>query len=404
MKRLLLILLLWPSLILAADYAPRHVLVRPQKGIVAADVAAQAVHHFSTGWELWTLAEGHSVEQMVAELNSIGVEAEPDYYQYADDVPNDQYLGNQWAWAKIGAFAAWDQSKGNGVLVGIVDTGITYMHPDLIGNIFTDTDGSHGYDFYDDDNDPADENGHGTHTAGTVAAVTGNVFGVAGTAPRARLMALRFLGPCGAGITSDAIRAIDYGVAHGVKVFNNSWGGGAFSQALQDSVTAAAVNSVFVVSGGNSGMQLNLPCTSTLACYAHVLAVAASDQNDLRASFSNYGTAIPLAAPGVLIYSTFDCVGKLCGNPPTGFAYLSGTSMASPHVAGAAALVWFLHPEWTADQIHDSLIATGDPLPWIGSRLNLSRAVGIASPTPTPTPTPAPAHPCVGKSKKWCTG
>jgi subtilisin len=221
---------------------------------------------------------------------------------------------------------------GTGVKVAVIDTGIDYTHPDLAANY------AGGYDFVNDDADPMDDHGHGTHVAGTVAAVYNGV-GVVGVAPDARLYALKVLDDTGSGWWSDVIAALQWAVEHGIHVTNNSYAGDTATDpstpqptALQDAFDSAeAAGVLHAAAAGNDGKangtgdNVRYP-----ALFDSVIAVAATDQNDSRASFSSTGPAVELSAPGVSIYST-----TLGG----GYGFMSGTSMASPHVAGAAALV-----------------------------------------------------------------
>ena len=241
---------------------------------------------------------------------------------------------------------AWEKGEGEEIVVADIDSGIDLTHPDLVANLWRnpgenaqnpgrDHDGNgfpndvHGYDFYADRGNPVDENGHGTHTAGTLGA-TRNGGGVVGVAPKVKVMAIRFLGPEGQGTTEGAIRSIRYAVRMGARVISASWGGAGFSsllaQAVQDAVDAGVV---FVAAAGNEGRDIDrVPVYP--ASLPGVIAVGASNSIDQYAGFSNFGVAsVWVAAPGDRIYST-----HLEGR----YASLSGTSMATPQVAGAVAL------------------------------------------------------------------
>jgi len=299
------------------------------------------------------------------------------------------------------------------VYVGVIDQGIDISHPDLAPNIWTnpfeipgngiDDDGNgyaddlHGWDFYFKDNSvfdgsPAtpDVDEHGTHVAGTIGAVGGNTLGVAGVNWQVTLISGKFLGPS-SGSTSDAIEAIDYFTdlkrRHGLNIvaLNNSWGGGAYSVALQAAIARAAqVNILFIAAAGNSARNNDIapfyPAnydTRGGAGYDSVISVAALSSAGSLASFSHYGaTTVDLAAPGVSILST----------APSGqFRYLSGTSMATPHVTGAAALYASTHPRATAADIRAAVLDSTTATPALagkcvtGGRLDLSAVV-----TPTP--------------------
>ena len=262
--------------------------------------------------------------------------AEPNYIVYADIAPpDDTHFNRLWGLhntaqnvngtngtndADIDALEAWDVTTGSSdVVVAVIDSGVDVNHPDLAANIWTnpgeiagngiDDDGNgkiddvNGWDFYIDDNDPRDANGHGTHVAGTIAAVGDNAAGVSGVSWSAKIMVLRFLDAWGSGTSSNAIAAIEYATAMGADVINNSWGGGGFNTALKTAIEASDV--VVVCAAGNNGRNNDsIPYYPSSYDSANLIAVAASDQNDTRASFSNYGAiSVDVAAPGTNIYS-----------------------------------------------------------------------------------------------------
>jgi len=237
----------------------------------------------------------------------------------------DAELDNSWGVKRIGAGTVHaTQNKGTGIRVAILDTGIDYDHSDLEGNY------KGGYDYVNDDAYPMDDNGHGTHCAGIVAAKD-NGEGVVGVAPEADLYAVKVLNSGGSGYESDVIAGIQWSVSQGIDVISMSFGGSGHSQSLQDACDEAYYRSdiVIVAAAGNNGNppgkgdNVDYP-----ARYDSVIAVAATDSNDNRARWSSTGPAVELAAPGVSIYSTV----------PGGYGTKSGTSMACPHVAGTAAL------------------------------------------------------------------
>lgn len=299
--------------------------------------------------------------------------AVPNWIVHAEAIPNDPNFGNLWGMnnsgtpnADIGMPEVWDfYTDGSGKVVAVIDTGIDRTHPDLAANIWQNPgeipdngidddnngfiDDDYGWDFYNNDNDPDDDNNHGTHVSGTIGAIGNNGIGVAGVSWNAKLMAVKFLNSFGSGFTSDAIAGIDYAVANGAEILNNSWGGGGFSQALKNSIDNADSNGViFVAAAGNSGVNIDsfsfYPASYTSE---NLISVASTTSSDSLSSFSNYGlTGVDLGAPGSSIQSTI---------PGNSYAYFSGTSMATPHVVGALALVWGNFPQFNHRQMIDFL-------------------------------------------------
>ena len=370
--------------------------------------AAQRKHFDGIGVHAWQLGEGVSVEQAVAILNGpawrgVVAYAEPNYTLSAADFPDqpsDPLRGNLYGLHNIGqtggtfdadvdAPEAWAAgfTGSSSVVVGIIDTGVDYNHPDLAANIWTNpgeipgngidddangyVDDVHGYDFVGaGDSDPMDDNGHGSHVAGTIGARGDNGIGVVGVNWDVKLMAIKFLGANGSGTTDDAIEAVNYAARMGVRVTSNSWSGGAFSQALYDAINASGALTV-AAAGNSANSTPRYPAAFDLA---NVISVAATDHNDALASFSNYDAGwVDLAAPGVSVLSTY--AGNTCRS-------LSGTSMATPHVSGAAALVLAADPSLGTAAIKATLMNSVDPVASLagktvtGGRLNVARAVG----------------------------
>ena len=270
---------------------------------------------------------------------------EPDLEVHAVDHPNgDAELQNTWGVAHIksGLIHAAG-NRGAGVKVAVIDTGVDYTHPDL------DAYYAGGYDFVNNDNVPMDDNGHGTHVSGTVAAEDNN-NGVVGVAPKATLYALKVLDDEARGSWSDVVAAVQGAVDHGVQVTNNSYGSsrkpGNTVKAAFDNANAAGI--LQVAAAGNTGGKCIYP-----ARWDSLIATAATDSNDNRASFSSTCTEVELAAPGVSVKSTM---------PGGGYGTKNGTSMASPHVAGAAALVLWANPGWSNDQVRTQLQVTAQDL------------------------------------------
>ena len=308
--------------------------------------------------------------------------------------------------ADINAPEAWQMSTGSrDLIVGVIDTGIDYTHPDLAANMWVNpgeiagngidddangfVDDVHGYDFANDDGDPFDDNGHGTHCAGTIGGVGDNGVGVVGVNWEVSLMGLKFLDANGSGSTSDAIQAVNYATmmrnqyGQNVRVTNNSWGGGGSSSAMRQAIESGAeADIVFIAAAGNDGMNIdNNPQYPASYTSEAVISVAATDRNDALANFSNYGaTSVDLAAPGVGIVSTV---------PGNSYASFSGTSMATPHVAGAAALALAVDPTLTVSQLRSGLLGTVDAVGDLagkmvtGGRLNVGRLVESLASDPT---------------------
>jgi subtilisin family serine protease len=346
---------------------------------------------------------------------------QPNYIYHANIIPNDKYFPNLWAMqntsqpvngkaggtsgADIEATLAWDLAWYNNtigtkdVVVGVVDTGVDYNHPDLAANIWSNpggiglgSAGTHGYNAIRGTYDPMDDNGHGTHVSGTIGAAGGNSIGVVGVNWTTSIMGLKFLDSKGNGTTANAIKAIDFAVKAkskgvNVRVLNASWGGGSYDASLLAEIQMANDNGIlFVAAAGNNGTD-NDTSPSYPANYSvqNVIAVAATDNNDSLASFSNYGaTTVELGAPGVDIASTW---------PRNQYAYESGTSMATPHVTGAAALILAYQKDHyqrdlTLAQLKDAILNNVDKIPslnvktFTGGRLNVYKAVANSTPMP----------------------
>lgn len=327
----------------------------------------------------------------------------------------DPLFSKQWGMNDIGIKRGWKSARGQDMVVAVIDTGVDYTHEDLLPNLWRnpgeipgngkDDDGNGyiddviGWDFVSNDNKPFDlamdpiqiiiqggNPGHGTHCAGNVAARGDNGKGVAGVAPDAKIMALRFLSEKGEGDTAGAIKAINYAVKMGAKVLSNSWGSEGddpsdpqSNQALHDAITAAQDAGVlFIAAAGNghNGVGYDNDTDSRPGVPAsydndNIIAVAAIDANNQLGSFSNWGArSVDIGAPGVAIFSTTvgsnysDTVIDMFGIKAT----WDGTSMATPHVAGAAALYWSKHPNATWREVKDAIMGSVKPIPALSGK------------------------------------
>jgi thermitase len=281
---------------------------------------------------------------------------EPNMKFQAQLVPNDPYWSLQWGPQKIEADWAWNTTMGDSsVLVAIIDTGIDYSHPDLAGNYVP-----LGYDWVNMDNDPIDDFGHGTHCAGIVAASINNGVGIAGVA-HVSIMAEKGLDAYGSGYEDELAQAIIHAVDQGADILSNSWGSSGDSMLIHEAVQYAYNHSVLVIAAaGNSGSNIKM----YPAAYDEVVAVTATDSSDNPAYFTNYGDWVEVAAPGVDIYSTMPTYHVTMNDQgySMNYTYMSGTSMACPHAAGVAALIWSQFPNATRDWVRAQLRFTADDL------------------------------------------
>jgi subtilisin family serine protease len=258
------------------------------------------------------------------------------------------------------------------VVVAVIDTGIDHLHPDLADNIFTNAgeiagnnidddkngfiDDVHGYNFEARNANARDDHDHGSHCAGTIGGVGNNGVGVTGVAWNVTLMPLKFLSASGSGSLQGAVESINYARMMKVNVMSNSWGGGGFSQTLKDAIEATKeAGIVFVAAAGNDSSNNDAsPAYPASYDISNIISVAATDNRDNIARFSNYGSAkVHVAAPGVKIHST---------TKNGGYNSFSGTSMATPHVSGIVALMLSAHPEWNYEEIKNRLIQTSEPV------------------------------------------
>jgi subtilisin family serine protease len=383
-------------------------------------IRAESIQHFAEsnrlkvmetlgdlGWQRVKIPTGMTVEKALRKLrlDETVVEIQPNFYYHLLATPNDpEFTNGMYGMTKISAPQAWDITTGGStVVVADIDTGMRYTHEDLAANAWInsgeiagnglDDDGNgfvddvFGYDFRFNDPDPADENGHGTHTAGTIGAVGNNAIGVVGVNWNVKIMAIKIYSPAGTDTTSAMlVNAYNYvrmmknrGV--NIRVTNNSYGdcpeACGYDQATKDAIDAmgdADILNVFAAGNANRNNDITpfYPATYTSPS---IISVAASDANDNRAGFSSWGaTTVDLAAPGVTIMSTWH-------TDALKYRLLSGTSMATPHVAGAAALLSSLNPSLSALSLKATLLNNVDALPqWsglvkTGGRLNVFKAL-----------------------------
>lgn len=343
--------------------------------------------------------------------------AEPNYIAHALYVPNDTYYDFQWhfdndTYGGIGMEEAWDVTKGAGAVIAVVDTGVAYetytenhrnrfyQAPDLAGTSFVA-----GYDFVNNDSHPNDDEGHGTHVAGTIAQSTGNGLGVAGIAPDASIMPVKVLNAQGSGSYADIADGIVWATDHGADVINLSLGGPSGSNTLRNALQYAYDHGVTVVAAaGNDGHN----GVSYPAAYdEYVIAVGATRFDETRATYSNYGSSLDIMAPGgdTSVDQNGDgyvdgVLQQTFGNRTDDFGYYfyQGTSMASPHVAGVAALVIANGTATTPDDVRSALEDTadtvGDATHYGHGLVNAYAALqwngGAPDPDPDPTPNAAP--------------
>ncbi|MFH0966189.1 MAG: S8 family peptidase [Methanobacteriota archaeon] len=326
--------------------------------------------------------------------------------------------------ADISAEEAWKYSTGSSeIVVAVLDSGVDYTHPDLAENIWTnpgeipdngiDDDGNgfiddvHGWNFQGNNNSVMDDNGHGTHCAGIIGAIGDNHIGVTGVNWKVRIMPLKFMDNSGNGYISDAVSAILYANRMGADVISCSWSGTQYSNALEDAISASP--SIVVCAAGNGGSDDDsTPIYPATNDCPNIITVAATDASDNLASFSNYGVkSVDIAAPGVEIASTY---------PGNQYAYMSGTSMATPYVSGVAALLKSINPTLTNIQMRSILLTSSDILSSLDGkvsslgRLNAYKTISQVSgstnvqqsiPTPTPTSIPVQTIPILSQSSPY---
>jgi subtilisin family serine protease len=342
----------------------------------------------------------------------------------------DPEFSKQWGMVDNNVKDGWAKAQGDGIIVAVIDTGVDYEHEDLVQNLWRnskeiagnniDDDGNGyiddviGWDFVSNDNKPYDlktdimtmltsggNPGHGTHCAGNVAARNNNGKGIGGVAPHAQIMPLRFLSEKGSGTSADAVKAIKYAVDNGAKVLSNSWGSSGEdpneaqdNQALRDVIKYAMDKGVlFIAAAGNGDEQgkgydndsSSKPGYPASYDTENIVSVAAIDVNNALGSFSNWGArTVDIGAPGVKVFSTISGGGysdtvvdlSMFG---MGVVTWDGTSMATPHVAGAAALYWSKHPTATWKDVKDALLSSATPIPALQGKVTSNGKMNVQS-------------------------
>lgn len=371
----------------AEDYVPAQLIVKAKEGIKTSQTinihkskGASLVKNLATlpsgTIQLVSLNDGVDIKSaMQSYMSDPNIEyAEPNYKRYIRaTTPNDTYFSQQWALWNTGAFAggtagadikaplAWDYSRGSDrLVVAVIDTGVDYNHEDLFGKIWQNTgeictngidddgngyvDDCFGWNFVNNNRDPIDDNGHGTHCAGIIGATTNNNLGISGILWNVKIMPLKSLSASGGGSVADAVLALNYAVRMGARIVNASYGSNTFSQAEYDSISNANDNGVlFIAAAGNDSNNNDFtPHYPSNYGLPNIISVAASDQRDNIASFSNFGpNSVHVAAPGVYILSLIP------NNRFENKDFWPGTSMATPQVVGLAGLI-MTQPEYVS--------------------------------------------------------
>jgi subtilisin family serine protease len=334
--------------------------------------------------------------------------AEPTHTFSSNQLPNDPFLATSGTWGQpyqdlwglfaINAPAAWDTAQGDGIVVAVIDTGVDYNHPDIAANIWTninEVDGNfvdddnngfvddvRGWNFMFNNNDPSDHNGHGTHVAGTIAALGNNGIGVIGVAWHSQVMALKGLDDNGFGFDFTLAPAIIYAASNGADVINASWSAQGSSQSIEEAIQfATGLGTVFVAAAGNSDQDATnfFPANSPEA-----ITVASEDPFGNFSLFSNFGSRIDVTAPGEDILS-LQAAGTFQGQPVIdGYTRMTGTSMAAPHVSGAVALILSGNPTYTTDLVREIIHISDTTVPFDSrfgaGKLNAAAALTIVNP------------------------
>ena len=381
------------------EVVPGEVIVKFRDAAASDDVArargldiAAAVGTAGQALPAVASTRGRSVEEVLVELRADpAVEyAEPSYrVQLLDDGAvaavsvNDPQTAGQYSLDRMRVRDAWSLSKGGSGIVAVLDTGVQADHPDLSGRVLP------GRDIVNNDSNAADDNGHGTWVAGIIAAKPNDGYGIAGISWSDKILPVKIMNSSGTGSTSALVSGIIWAADHGATVINMSVGGFPYSQAVQDAATYAwNKGAVLVGAAGNNNREESFYPASL----EHVISVSATQPQDEFSHWSSYGPAVDVSAPGSSVLTT-NCIASICPHPEWGsHTYISGTSFATPNVAGVVALIRARNPTWTPQQVVDRLFATVDDLGFAGwdnrygrGRVNAYRALG-ASVAPSPRP------------------
>ncbi|WP_424354426.1 S8 family serine peptidase [Methanobacterium sp. MBAC-LM] len=345
------------------------------------------------GLQLVKIPANMSLKDAIAKYkkNSNVIYAEPNYAYAENSIPDDTYYDYQWGLSQVNVSEAWNITTGSHkVIIAVIDSGIDLNHPDLKANIWINKgeipgnridddhngyiDDVYGWNFISGNNNISDDDGHGTHVAGIIAAVGNNSKGVTGVMWSATIMPLKFLDNEGNGYVDDAVSAVRYATKMGASIISCSWGGSEYSQALKDVIDASSA--LVVCAAGNRGSGANDDISPVYpACFTskNIISVAATDASDVLASFSDYGlNSVDVAAPGTHICSTL---------PGSQYGYMQGTSMAVPYVTGLAGLIKSIRPDLSALQIKYTILNNVDYISSLagkiltGGRINALKAL-----------------------------
>ncbi len=363
--------------------------------MVNRQIGATVIKEYSEvkGLQLVKIPANMSLKDAIAKYkkNSNVIYAEPNYAYAENSIPDDTYYDYQWGLSQVNVSEAWNITTGSHkVIIAVIDSGIDLNHPDLKANIWINKgeipgnridddhngyiDDVYGWNFISGNNNISDDDGHGTHVAGIIAAVGNNSKGVTGVMWSATIMPLKFLDNEGNGYVDDAVSAVRYATKMGASIISCSWGGSEYSQALKDVIDASSA--LVVCAAGNRGSGTNDDISPVYpACFTskNIISVAATDTSDVLASFSDYGlNSVDVAAPGTHICSTL---------PGSQYGYMQGTSMAVPYVTGLAGLIKSIRPDLSALQIKYTILNNVDYISSLagkiltGGRINALKAL-----------------------------